>query len=349
MNKNLKKFLSNFKEDHPHCTILFLYISGSHFFNLNSPNSDIDFRAIYLPSSEDFYMKNKKETHKILTYTTNDTGQNNNDDVDLAITSLPRFLELLRDGDFNMMETLFCPEDKIIIDTPIMKEIRNFKHNILVKDASSFLGFFRKEYKKYGININHHSYRCDFLKFVKSLSLKRGIRLEDHWDSIVDYQKKNSSHFTLTKTKTGSNNYIKTINIGNRLYQCRKKITYVIEQLELSLKKAGHRQKKMAETGKEFKGLYHAQRLLFEATELLTNGTISIPLKKEHHDLLRKIKDSNIEQDVLFAYIEDSLSNLELIEQSLSINNDLIKYKIDKIIFTLENRLALSYLINKKP
>jgi hypothetical protein len=78
---------------------------------------------------------------------------------------LPFFLELLKKGDFNMMESLFTPEDKIILITPLMKEIIEHRENLILKNIKTFIGFFNKEYVKYTSNVFHHKHRVDFVKF----------------------------------------------------------------------------------------------------------------------------------------------------------------------------------------
>ena len=44
--KSIKQFM---KDNHPDKTLIYLYQSGSHFFDLNTPDSDLDFKGIYLP------------------------------------------------------------------------------------------------------------------------------------------------------------------------------------------------------------------------------------------------------------------------------------------------------------
>ena len=55
MNKDCKKFTKEFEELHPDRKIMFLIKAGSHFFDLNSPRSDTDYRGIYMPSLEEIY------------------------------------------------------------------------------------------------------------------------------------------------------------------------------------------------------------------------------------------------------------------------------------------------------
>ena len=346
MNEYLELFLNKFKEDYPDCKLLFLYVAGSHFFDLNSANSDKDFRGVYLPPTKYFNEDNRKNLYKVLDFKTNKKGKNTNEDVDFTLYSLPKYLELLKGGDFNMMESLFTPEDKILHDTELMKELRADRDNLLVRDISSFMGFFKKEYRRYSVNIYHHKYREDFVEFLKTLQLSKGVRLDSHWEQIKDFQKKHPKHFKFTTSSTGVNTEHPTIEIGTRLFQWRCKISYVIEQLEISLNSAGHRQKKMAEAGKEFKGLYHAQRLLFEAKDLLTEGTLKFPFESSRLDYLRSIKESTVDESFMLKKIEEDFQEIQELEDSFRENNTTVQYHIEKIENNLFAKMKLAHKMN---
>ena len=346
MNEYLELFLEKFKKDYPGSKLIFLYVAGSHFFDLNSENSDRDFRGIYLPPAKDFTENNKKNLFKVLDFKTNKKGKNTNEDVDFNLYSLPKYLELLHSGDFNMMEALFTPNDKILFDTPLMKELREDKENLLVRDIGSFMGFFKKEYRRYSVNIYHHKYRQDFVNFLKTLPLKNGIRLSHHWAAIQKFHKDNPDHFKFTVSKTGPNVEHPTIEIGTRLFQWRSKVNYVIEQLEISLSTAGHRQRKMAEVGKEFKGLYHAQRLLFEAKDLLTKGTLELPFSEERRLYLKSIKESTVNESLMLKKIEDDFQEIKELEKNFKHNNDTVKYHIEKVKSNLFAKIKLHHKIS---
>jgi hypothetical protein len=86
-------------------------------------------------------------------------------------------MDLLARGDFNMMEMLHSPEDKILIDSPYFEYLRSIKQSLLVNDISAFLGFIKKEYRRYGINIHHYEQQENFLNFM--LQFKPHTRLKD--------------------------------------------------------------------------------------------------------------------------------------------------------------------------
>lgn len=324
---------------------MFLYIAGSNFFDLQSKKSDLDFKGIYLPSPEKFY-KNK-DLFKVISYNTNTKNtKNTNEDIDLSLVPLPFFFELLKKGDFNMIELLNTPKDKILLTTNLMDDIFKIKEKLLLRNIKTFIGFFNKEYTKYSINIHHHKHRVDFVNFLNSLNLDNGIRLKNHWDSIVKYSLNKNNGLNITKSKTGSNNEHPTIEIGLRKFQWGSKISYVTKELAKSIKEAGNRQKNIVEKGQDLKGLYHCLRLLYEGEDLLTKGNIEIPISKKRHDLLYKIKNNKIEENEASKIVMEQLKKVQSIEENCISNQDEINFRIDKILFVLQGIMEIEYLLN---
>ena len=102
------------------------------------------------------------------------------------------------------------------------------------------------------------------------------------------------------------------------------------------LKKYGHRQKNMAQSGVEFKGLYHALRLIYEANDLFDYGQLHIPFNNERMKMLLNIKTGNIDQQQLFDLIDNELESLFKREKTTISNRSMIEYRIGKLIYTLE-------------
>lgn len=333
--KPLNTFINEFKIKNPNSTIIFVYKAGSHFFDLESSNSDTDFRGVYLPSPDDFFFKNTKKIFNVLEFSTNRKERNNSSDVDLSLVSLPKFLELIRDGDFNMMEALYCPDNKIILDTPLMKELRDNKDRLTIINAYSFLGFFKKEYMRYDVNPKIKTNRIIFNTFLKSLN-NSSERIGNYVDELVKFNILNSDIITIGN---------ESIKIGLSEFNLNHKVSYVINKLDRDAALSGKKLDALINIGKEFKGMYHAQRLLFEARELLTNNRLVFPFPKEQHDYLRKIKDGNIDRNELFRRVELDYNELLLMNKKISQKSN---ERFDKIIETLKSKMEIHYITNIK-
>jgi predicted nucleotidyltransferase len=342
-----ENFLAEFKKNHPDREIIFLMVAGSHFFDLNGPTSDHDYRGIYLPSLQEFYEGEGKR--KMSEYKTKEGNVLNNkntaEDTDFTMYSITKFLELLAAGDFNMMEILHAPEDKILIDSDYMKELRAMRKSLLVNDISAFLGFIKKEYRRYGVNIHHYEQQEKLMKFM--MNYQDHTRLYEIWNDILEYAK-DKDFITFTETRSGHDKMLPTLKIAQRAFQNTVTAGHVVDAIRNKLETYGHRQKNMAASGVEFKGLYHAQRLIYEANDLLDFGELQIPLSPERLAYLRAIKEGTADQDTIFANIDNDIDALFAREKAATFNKPQVAALVEKLLFKLHGQKRVEYLTNKQ-
>jgi len=346
METEAQEMVDKFNKNHPDRKIIFLIKAGSHFFDLNTPQSDKDYRGVYMPSLREFYEGENKR--KFIEYKSNPGNKlnvkNTNKDVDFNLFSITMFLDLLKRGDFNMQELLHAPEDKILIDSPEFKELRDIRQSLLVNDISAFLGFIKKEYRRYGVNIHHYEQQEKFLDFMEAFTPH--TRLKDIWSYIEAYAENNDFiHFT--DSLTGNNNRVPSLKIAQRLFQNTVKVEYVRDALKTKLERYGHRQRNMAKDGVEFKGLYHALRLIYEANDLYDHGEFKLPFSKERHDILLKIKTSAVDQDYIFNLIDNEIDLLYNREKNAVSNRHQVEHVIDKLMFKIHGQKKIEYLTEK--
>jgi predicted nucleotidyltransferase len=350
----LQRFIDDFNNEFPDREIIFLVKAGSDFFDLSNKQSDSDYKGIYMPSPKEFYMgEGKRRGYERKTQPNKKGVKNTSKDVDFTLFSITKFFKLLCSGDFNMMELLFAPKDKIIINSQYFSYLMSIRDNLLISDISSFLGFVKKEYRRYGVNINHYKDQKNFLDFLKKFDKRK--KLVDIWPEIVTYSHKNNS-IVFTKSLTGKNKRVDSIKISQRLFQNTVKIEYVMKSIEEILNRYGHRQKKMAEDGVEFKGLYHAMRLIYEANDLYDHGSLKIPFSKDKHSVLWDIKYGIIGKQEIFKLIDIELDKLQNREKYRKIQKnrekyckddaDGVMYKVDKLIFQLSGKKKIEYLVS---
>jgi hypothetical protein len=337
----MNELLNKFNKNNPDKQIILLFEAGSHFFDLNGPDSDKDYRGLYLDLYQDSFESNKSKIYQVEYKTNVGSGKNSSQDIDFNLFSLTGFFNLLGRGDFNCMEMLYAPESKIIYKTPLYDELISIRRNLLVNDISAFLGFIKKEIKRYGTNIFHYKLQEDFLNFLSNFPSHN--RLKDHWDDIKSYGANvKGIRFVETKiSNSGNTKYIPTINIAERDHQYTSSIKYVSESIQTILEKYGHRQRNMASSGVEFKGLYHALRLIYEANDLLDYGEFIFPFNSERYQILKNIKNGLVSQDYIFSLIDSEVEKLYEREKLVISNKERVREIINRLDFTLRGRFSI--------
>lgn len=114
--------------------IVFECLSGSHAYGLNTPNSDVDIKGVFILPEEDYFGLNEVE-------------QVNDEKNDVVYYELKRFMALLSKSNPNILELLYSPEDCIRKMHPVFEEIR--KANLLSKQCKeSFGGYAMTQVRK---------------------------------------------------------------------------------------------------------------------------------------------------------------------------------------------------------
>jgi hypothetical protein len=124
---------------------------GSHLYGTATPQSDLDFKAVYLPDARDILLQRVQNT---ITHAPDkpDGEKNAPGDVDREIHSLQRYLELLAEGQTMALDMLFAPESAMTRPpSALWLEIQANAPRLVTRRASAFLRYCRQQANKYGI------------------------------------------------------------------------------------------------------------------------------------------------------------------------------------------------------
>jgi predicted nucleotidyltransferase len=133
----MKQELINLIESRsPGAKPLYLVIRGSHAYGTNIETSDTDYAGVFIQSINDILGNTYKE-------------QINDDNNDIVIYEIRRFLELLESNNPTVLELLNTPEDCVIYKDPIFDEVLNNRDKFITKIcAKSFGGYAKQQISK---------------------------------------------------------------------------------------------------------------------------------------------------------------------------------------------------------
>ena len=118
--------------------ILYEYIRGSHLYGTNVATSDEDRGGIYIMPDSTLLGLGFDYQNEI-----KDAGN------DKCIWELGRFLELALSSNPTVLEALFVPDDKVIYEHPVIKEIRSHRDGFVTKKCfAPFGGYATQQIKK---------------------------------------------------------------------------------------------------------------------------------------------------------------------------------------------------------
>lgn len=130
------ELLKLIEEKSPGAKPLYLVIRGSHAYGTNVETSDTDYAGIFIQSIDDILGNKYKE-------------QINDDNNDIVIYEVRRFLELLGSNNPTVLELLNTPEDCVIYKDPAFDIILENRENFITKIcAKSFGGYAKMQIQK---------------------------------------------------------------------------------------------------------------------------------------------------------------------------------------------------------
>ncbi len=303
---------------------------GSHLYGTETINSDVDYKGVFLPSKKDILLGN---IPKCYNYSTgNSHSKNNPDDVDVEIYSLHYFIKLACDGQTVALDMLHAPENMLVKSSDIWKTIVKHKDRFYTKNLNSFIDYARRQAAKYGIKGSRLNAVSEVLKFLKSERPENKLRTI--WEKLPRIDFCNDAG----KDPNGMRQY----QVCGKIFQESASIGYVIPILEKFYNDYGQRVKLAAENKNiDWKAVSHALRAAIQTKEILTNHTITFPLKDAR--FLMQIKEGKMDYaNEVAPVLENLMDEVENLLNKSNLPNTVDTEYWDKFICnTLEKKLFL--------
>lgn len=265
--------------------------AGSHLFGTNTPNSDMDYKGIYIPYKRDILL-NKVQPSISIKRDKEHGEKNTKDDVDVEFYSFQKFMNMLYEGQTVALELLWTPNDKIIEAHPSWFEIQKIlKEHCLHKKVTSFVGYCKTQADKYGVKGSRMAAVNTAHDLLRTIWSKAGrdAKLNSIWDELKKGLK-DVEHIEFGSQET-RNGTIPYIEICGRKYQDNQGIEYTINALLCVYNSYGARaQQAERNEGIDWKALSHAYRVCCQAIEILRDHKLTLPLKEEDLKIVRDVK-----------------------------------------------------------
>lgn len=173
------------------------HYSGSHAYGTSTPESDVDFRGIFLA-----------EKKFILTPFYNVREVNDVTEEDTKFFELNHFMELCVDANPNIIETLWVDDKDITMRTEMYDHLRSYRHDLLsTKVAWTYTGYAAGQATRMK---NHHGW------MEKEQTAEKRLReIYDRYpcQQVIDWMYEYFPDYVVNRidTSSGKGRYVKTI------------------------------------------------------------------------------------------------------------------------------------------
>lgn len=314
--------------------LIFDGVFGSKLYGTSTPNSDTDFKSVFIPTAQEIILGCKEH---FTSNTGNSEAKNTAIDVDHEYFSLKNFIELATKGETIAIDMIHTPDSlNIVGKNEIWDFIRNNRQKFYTTNMKAYLGYVKKQAHKYGIKGS----RLSALRMVKDwvetlpetkphvpdFSQNPNRRVKNI--VMVDgefHQETKLGEFLYTAPIIKEHAFIDTVN-GNVYYKILSSAfqeTLTVINFKKSITKMwesyGERAR-LAELneGIDWKSLHHAVRGGLQLIEIYKTGDLIYPLKDA--DLLLKIKNGTLSYKEVAEILDTCVEEVENSSKLASLN-----------------------------
>lgn len=323
--------------------LIYLCQYGSHLYGLNTENSDLDFRGVYVPTLDDIILKKDKDeinTELVFEETKFISARNITDSygfvhclkesketkeikVDVKIFSLQKFIKLCSKADTNALDLLFSYNSKfekylpeIYIENETKYKLIEYIYeyaNLLIDTSrlESPITYAYKQAEKYslkGTRLNSLRY---VLEEAKKLSLRPVAKPLDYHtvgELTTDFLKLDGNNLRIDELDN-KGKIEKYLFVCGVQHQFNLDLDVFIERIEEKINKEYTSQRtKDAIDGNDWKALSHALRILSQIKELYETGDIKFPLKNK--EFILKVKLGQVSREEVNKIFDSDMSNI---------------------------------------
>jgi len=290
--------------------LLYLSVFGSHLYGTDGPDSDKDYKGIFLPSKKRCFLG---QNIKSITRNTSDSNRKNSkEDIDLQLWSLQYFLEMVSKGETNSLDLLYSASYKDIVlfeDVRMLKIFNNYKKLFDIKNCNAYVGYAIGQAKKYGIKGS----RLGVLKNIYNWC-------EDYFedeDDLFETQRLSSVMYDIEEEFSDpSYCFVKNFNGIPGLVICGKvhlatiTINEFKDRIYTDYEKYGDRARAAEKSeGIDWKAISHAVRSLIQMESLIQTGAIRYPL--EEAEMIKSVKTGQMDFPSVEEYISEKIYEID--------------------------------------
>ena len=256
---------------------IYVGIHGSVLYGLDHEGSDIDIKAIYMPSKHDILRGKAIKTYNY---------KNDELDIEIEVKSISSFLRSAESCDTNCIDLLHAPEEMSLKTTELWGDMKQYRSGMYAKNMKGIVGYIKTHSKKYTNKIDRLNEMKQLLSFI-------------NFNQDESHTPANTVMGVANLFSSSSCKYIKVVKLvkdGEQQYLevCGKKYIFTLgvsqlkEALEVEINRYGKRSNDGLGKGLDTKSLSHALRVLLQLKEIITTKDLQFPLK--HVEYVKAVK-----------------------------------------------------------
>lgn len=274
--------------------VIMVSVFGSHLHGTDGPDSDFDYKAIYMESLASILLGRAHETHVL---SSGGETKNSKEDVDVEFIELRKFLKDAMKGQTYAVELLHS--EMLLCSTGIFQYLKDNRKNLFTKHMQPFIGYCVAQAKKYGLKGEKLKDTEEILAYMRSFPPH--VKLKEVLEDVPF-----GPHvFVVEKQLKNQDVAAKLLEVNGKQFNIEVPLKDVVPVIQNLVDSYGERAQRARE-GVDWKAVSHAYRCIFELEELMVTGDLKFPLSSAAR--LKEVKCGHVSygdvQDELPILIE---------------------------------------------
>lgn len=308
--------------------ILSKTVYGSHLYGTSTPESDTDYKGLFVPSLKDLFLQRAPRT---LHYDTGDKNRRNtSEDVDCELFSLGQFINMAIQGETAVLDMLHTPDHMILESSDVWRYLVQHRSEFYTTHMKAYLGYVRKQAAKYGVKGNRlrdltavGNANDDIMRQYgpSRINELKALKVRDITKFLPETEF--TGFITETDRKGGTQTFYQVLG---RKYQMTLDFVEFKRLVGEIQRDYGDRARKAeAAEGIDWKALSHAMRGAVQLEEIYETGDLQFPLKRK--DRVLAVKTGKVPFKEVQQELEDLVDRVELLSIQASKNG--MRSKVD--------------------
>jgi hypothetical protein len=309
----IKEIIEAFQSEY-HYKILYITKYGSKLFGTDNPQSDTDYKGIFVPTKRDVLLKRDLEHY---TYSSGEShSKNSKEDIDLQLYSLYKWFHLLKKGEtgaIDLLFSLFRYDTQIFSDAHFATIMRENYTKFYNRHLHSFVGYCVGQSKRYNVRGKRFGELERLVVYLEGVEGKRhGLKIEALFDELkLLFEAEEFEYISIIMGRVSrmSDPYVEGtyLEVLGKKFRSSVSVGYFLERMVQMKREFGNRARASAK-GVDWKALSHAMRVIDEVEELLDEGFITFPLPHRH--AIKSIKEGKESLDVVMDRLDIKLDRV---------------------------------------
>jgi len=305
-------------------TTLFKTMFGSRLYGTNTPQSDIDWKEIFLPKKS--MLLTGRQVRNVVITTGGDKTRNTKDDVDQEFIPIQVFAKDFIGGQTYAVELAFAAlaEEHLagqeVYDLEFLDFVHELTEKFLTSNIKAMIGYAMNQAQIYGIKGTRLASVRKFTDKLHAATCSGEFSGKDKLEVIDSWLLANEDKYLFKTTYENMDKKHPGVSVLEKVYPYSITIEEAIIRTEGLMGKYGSRAAEAeAANGMDWKATSHAVRITQQAIKLLREHRLQFPFPKENVEQLLMIKRGELSVEEAKALLEGLMDELDKVKDTTTL------------------------------